>query len=225
VNTRYGYDPETEQDEDGITLDEIINRRLNLPPGQTLKGRIQAVLFMTGKALKIADIAELVEAPTEDVEFALIELMGNFDAESALEIDDTDGYILQVKEEYSDIVHRMMPLEISPAELRTLSAIAIKAPVIQSDLITWRGAVAYDHIASLLEKKLITKRREGRSYQLNVTRSFYEYFKLTADKKALSMLVNLAGKEGDKGTSADDFDPIDPGDLSEAQFDADGNPL
>jgi segregation and condensation protein B len=178
-----------------------------VPAGQTLKGRIEAVLFMTGKALSPADIAEIVEAPTEEVELALVELMGDygFREESALEIDDTDGYILQVKEEYGDVVNKMMPLEMSAAELRTLSAIAIKAPVLQTDLIEWRGASAYEHIASLLKRKLISKRREGRTYILNITRNFHEYFKLTADKKDLAELVQLIGKEaGEKSQGKDE---------------------
>lgn len=192
MSVHYGYpDPETEQ------ASEAVASSIPLPPGQTLKGRIEAVLFLTGKALSLAEIVELVEAPYEETELALVELMGdyNFRDGSALEVDDTDGYILQVKEEYGDIVNKMMPLEMSAAELRTLSAIAIKAPVLQSDLIEWRGSVAYEHIAQLLQRKLITKRREGRSYILNVTRNFHEYFKLTADKKDLASLVKLIGKE------------------------------
>ncbi len=170
---------------------------MSLKPNQTLKGRIEAVLFITGRALSLGEVAEIVEAPTEDVELAMMELMGDygFREGGALEIDDTDGYILQVREEYADIVNKMMPLELSAAEIRTLSAIALKAPVLQSDLIEWRGASAYDHIANLLKHKLISKRREGRSYQLNVTRHFYEYFKLVGDKKELSSLVQLIGRE------------------------------
>lgn len=195
MSVHYGYpDPDAEI----VVTEKPDESHLNLPPGQTLKGRVEAVLFLTGKALSVQDIAEMLGAHYEDTENALVELMGdyNFREESSLEIDDTDGYILQVKEEYSDIVHKMMPLEMTSAELRTLSAIAIKAPVLQSDLIEWRGSVAYDHIANLLKRKLITKRREGRSYLLNVTRSFHEYFKLTADKKDLAHLVKLIGKEG-----------------------------
>lgn len=178
----------------------------NLKPNQTLKGRIEAVLFITGKALSLSEIAEIIEAPVDDVELAMMELMGDygFREGSALEIDDTDGYILQVREEYADIVNKMMPLELSAAEIRTLSAIALKAPVLQSDLIEWRGASAYDHIANLLKHKLITKRREGRSYLLNVTKHFYEYFKLVGDKKELSALVQLIGKE--ENTSASPAD-------------------
>lgn len=193
--THYGYPDAEEADFSLSSRPDVI-----LPEGQSLKGRIEAVLFLTSKALSIADIAQLLEVPYDAVEMALIELMGDFAQrhESSLEIDDTDGYILQVKEDYADVVNVMMPLEMSAAELRTLSAIAIKAPVLQSDLIEWRGSVAYEHIAQLLQNKLITKRREGRSYLLNVTRHFHEYFKLTADKKDLAHLVHFSGKEPSK---------------------------
>jgi segregation and condensation protein B len=222
MTVHYGYpDPETDAQETTTPISAV-----ELPPGQTLKGRIEAVLFMTGKALTVQELAELVAAPYEETEFALMELMGdyNFREESSLEIDDTDGYILQVKEEYGDMVNKMMPLEMSAAELRTLSAIAIKAPVLQSDLIEWRGSVAYDHIANLLKRKLISKRREGRSYILNITRNFHEYFKLTADKKDLAHLVKLIGKEGQETTETPEM-PHFEGDLQDAQFDDFGNPL
>lgn len=222
MTVHYGYpDPEAEAQETPQAP-----RAVELPPGQTLKGRIEAVLFMTGKALSLQDIAEMIEAPYEETEFALMELMGdyNFSEESSLEIDDTDGYILQVKEEYGDMVNKMMPLEMSAAELRTLSAIAIKAPVLQSDLIEWRGATAYDHIANLLKRKLITKRREGRSYILNVTRNFHEYFKLTADKKDLAHLVKLIGKENRTEPDIPEIKQHE-GDYEDARFDEFGNPL
>jgi segregation and condensation protein B len=222
MTVHYGYpDPETDAQETQVVS------AVELPPGQTLKGRIEAVLFMTGKALSVQDIAEMIEAPYEETEFALMELMGdyNFREESSLEIDDTDGYILQVKEEYGDMVNKMMPLEMSAAELRTLSAIAIKAPVLQSDLIEWRGSVAYDHIANLLKRKLITKRREGRSYILNITRNFHEYFKLTADKKDLAHLVKLIGREEKSSDEQPEMPPAYEGPFEDARFDEFGNPL
>jgi segregation and condensation protein B len=214
MSVHYGYpDPETEQPQ---TIETMVPA-VPLPPGQTLKGRIEAVLFMTGKALSLGEISQMVDAPYEETEFALVELMGdyNFRDGSSLEIDDTDGYILQVKEEYGDIVNKMMPLEMSAAELRTLSAIAIKAPVLQSDLIEWRGSVAYEHIAQLLQRKLISKRREGRSYILNVTRNFHEYFKLTADKKDLASLVKLIGKEESTKSSVNPALDIPTGEIEE----------
>ena len=176
-----------------------------------LKGKIEAVLFITGKALTIQEIAEIVETPVREAEDALIELVQDFAfrENTALEIDDTDGYILQVREEYSAIVNKMMPLEISAAELRTLSAIALKGPVLQSDLVELRGAVIYEHIPQLLARKLVSKKREGRSFVLNVTRNFYEYFKLLGEKKDLKGLVEKLGRESGRRranleTDADD---------------------
>lgn len=225
MTVHYGYPDPDAPDAQKQEAPQPVSNAVLLP-GQTLKGRVEAVLFMTGKALTLHDIAQMIDAPYEETEFALMELMGdyNFREESSLEIDDTDGYILHVKEAYGDIVNKMMPLEMSAAELRTLSAIAIKAPVLQSDLIEWRGATAYDHIANLLKRKLITKRREGRSYILNVTRNFHEYFKLTADKKDLAHLVKLIGKEEKTEPNIPDIERH-AGDYEDARFDAFGNPL
>lgn len=223
TTVHYGYpDPDAETAENEKLPADVPSA---LPPGQTLRGRVEAVLFLTGKALSLSEVAEQTGGSHEETENALMALMDDyrFRDDSALEIDDTDGYILQVKEEYGDIVRRMMPLEISAAELRTLSAIAIKAPVLQSELIEWRGAAAYEHIAGLLKRKLITKRREGRSYLLNVTRQFHEHFKLTADRKDLAYLLPLIGKEGRKEESAEI--PVHAGDYEDARFDAVGNPL
>ncbi len=170
-------------------------------PGHTaldakLKGRIEAALFITGRALSLKEVADIVEASIDDVQEALLALMNDyaFREDSAMEIDDSDGYILQIRDDYSDVVHKMMPVEISQAALRTLSAIAIKGPILQSELIEFRGAIAYDHIADLQTRKLVSKRRDGRSYMLNVTPTFHKYFKLLGEKRELEHLVRQKPK-------------------------------
>src|SRR5262245_44474581 len=129
---------------------------------QPLKGKIEAMLFLTGRALTISEICEKVIAPLDDVEEALLELINDYACrgDSALEIDDSDGYILQVKDTYSQVVNQMVPVEISIAALRTLSVIAVQAPILQSALIEARGSSAYDHIKELLANQLISKRRK-----------------------------------------------------------------
>jgi segregation and condensation protein B len=156
-----------------------------------LKGKIEAALFITGRALSLKEISDIVDADIETVEGALLDLINDYSyrEESSLDIDDSDGYILQVREDYAEVINKMMPVDISHAALRTLSAIAIKAPILQSDLIELRGSTAYDHIAELLSRKLVSKKREGRSYILNVTKNFYHYFKLTGEKRELDYLV------------------------------------
>ncbi len=150
---------------------------------QPLKSRIEAVLFSTGRALTLDEICVFVDKEPEEVEEALLELIMDYSArDGALEIDDEDGYILQVKEEYSDIVERICPIDLSAAVLRTLSIIALKKSIRQSELVKLRSN-AYEHIAELVEKGLVTKQKDknGRSINIKTTAKFKEYFKITGD--------------------------------------------
>lgn len=111
--------------------------------------------------------------------------------ESALEIDDEDGYIIQVRSDYMDIVEKLVPVELKPTILRTLSVIAVKEPIRQSQIIELRGQSAYEHIQDLLQKGLISRKKDknGRSYILKTTPKFAEYFKLKGDTKALAKML------------------------------------
>ena len=168
----------------------------------SLKARIEAVLFITAQALEVQDIAEILKEEPDVVEEALLELIMDYSArEGALEIDDENGYILQVKEEHMDIVEKLCPVELKPATLRTLSVIALKEPIRQTDLKELRGSNAYEHIQELLEKGLIsrTKDKNGRSYNLRTTPKFAEYFKLKGDTRSLAKRLEI-----DKGIKQSD---------------------
>jgi segregation and condensation protein B len=156
----------------------------------SLKARIEAALFVSGKALTINEISTIIKAPLEDIEEALLDLIMDYSSrDGALEIDDEDGYIIQVKEDYSQIVEDLVPAEMSDGILKTLSAIAIKQPILQSDLVSIRGMTAYDHINYLMEKELISKKPKGKSFLLKTTEKFKEYFKLTGDTDSLAQLL------------------------------------
>ena len=162
---------------------------------EQLKARIEAVLFTTAQALSIKEIADILnEEDVDKVEEAMLELIMDYASrEGALEIDDENGYILQVKEEHMDIVEKLCPVELKPAVLRTLSVIALKEPIRQSDLKELRGSTAYEHVQELLEKGLISRTRDknGRSYNLRTTPKFAEYFKLKGDTRSLAKLLEI----------------------------------
>ena len=162
---------------------------------EQLKARIEAVLFTTAQALSIKEIADILnEEDVDKVEEAMLDLIMDYASrEGALEIDDENGYILQVKEEHMDIVEKLCPVELKPAVLRTLSVIALKEPIRQTDLKDLRGSNAYEHVQELLEKGLIsrTKDKNGRSYNLKTTPKFAEYFKLKGDTRSLAKLLEI----------------------------------
>lgn len=161
---------------------------------EELKPRIEAVLFTTAKALKLKEIAEILGSEIEAVEESLLELIMDYASrDTALEIDDEDGYIFQVKLEHMDIVEKLCPVELKPSVLKTLTVIALKEPIRQSYLKDLRGSNAYEHVQELVEKGLISKNKDknGRSFNIRTTQKFNEYFKLKGDAKALSRILEL----------------------------------
>lgn len=171
---------------------------------EQLKSRIEAVLFTTGKALQTAEIAEILETDNDSVEEAMLELIMDYSSrDGALEIDDENGYILQVKSEHMDIVEKLCPVDLRPAVLKTLTVIALKEPIRQSNLKEIRGANAYEHVKELVDMGLIsrTKDKNGRSFNIKTTPKFAEYFKLKGDAKTLAKILEV-----DKGIKDDDDD-------------------
>lgn len=160
----------------------------------SLKSKIETALFVTAKAMTIEEISQILKEDPIDIESAMLDLIVDYSSrQGALEIDDEDGYIIQVRNEYMDIVEKLVPVELKPTVLRTLSVIAIKEPIRQSQLIELRGQSAYDHIQDLLQKGLINRKKDknGRSYVIKTTSKFAEYFKLKGDTKSLAKILDL----------------------------------
>ncbi len=156
-----------------------------------LKSRIEAVLFLTGKAIDLKEISRILEADEVEVEDALLALIVDYSSrDGALEIDDENGYIIQVRNEYMDIVEKLCPVDISNAVLKTLTVIALKEPIRQAELKDLRGSGAYEHVQELVDKGLISRKKDknGRSYNLKTTPKFAEYFKIKGNSEILSKM-------------------------------------
>ena len=128
----------------------------------TLKSRIEAVLFVAANPMSVKEIAQILNQEEVDIEEALLNLMFDYQSsDGALEIDDENGYILQVKKEHLDIVEKLCPVELRGAVLKTLSVIALKEPIRLTYLKELRGTDSYNHVNELVEKGLITKTKDS----------------------------------------------------------------
>lgn len=155
-----------------------------------LKPHVEAALFATAKPLTVDELAELLNEGKRKVKSAVDLLVADYRERpgSALEVDASEaGYILAVKGPYSRVTEQLVPMELSQAAVRTLSIIAAKQPLKQTDLIALRGSSAYDHLKELVEQGLVTKISEGRSFLLRTTPKFQEYFKV--DQAQLEKLL------------------------------------
>lgn len=147
-----------------------------------LANKIEAILYLKGQPLTIARIAEYAGCEREAVKESLVELMTDYaHRDGALEIVETgDGYCLQLRESYQDLVQTLIPVDLGVGALRTLAAIALKGSIAQTDLVELRGSGAYQHVQELVSLGFVKKRRQsdGRSYWLQVTDKFYQYFQV-----------------------------------------------
>jgi segregation and condensation protein B len=187
---------------------------------------IEAILYLKGRPLSIARIAEHAGCDREMAEEGLMELMNDYaHRESALEIIETkEGYCLQLKSGFRHLVDTLIPLDLGVGALRTLAAIALRGPIAQTDLIDLRGSGAYQHVSELVQLGFVRKRRQsdGRSFWLQVTDKFHQHFEID-DLPAVTQKVTsapagaseteAAQEENDEIATPIDADPVTSGEV------------
>lgn len=159
-----------------------------------LATKIEAIIYIKGRPLSIEEIfaclhqqdpesSKISEGERSDIEDSLIELMNEYaHRDSALEIVETEaGYSLQLKNDYEYLLQELVPAELGKGALRTLAAVALKNPILQTELIDLRGSSAYQQVAELVNLGFVRKREQenGRSYWLEVTNKFHQYFEIS----------------------------------------------
>ena len=147
-----------------------------------IKNRIEAILYLKGRPLTLTEIADMAACDREDAYDALLELMEDYaHRDSALEVLEVEnGFALQLREPFSSMASEILPPEIGLAATRTLAAIALRGPLLQSELVELRGGGAYQHVMELVRKGFVSKHRQAasRSSVLRVTDKFHQYYEL-----------------------------------------------
>ncbi|MGL5080519.1 MAG: SMC-Scp complex subunit ScpB [Microcoleaceae cyanobacterium] len=155
--------------------------------------KVEAVLYLKGQFLTIRDIAELTGCDRPEIEEALIQLMSDYaHRETALEIVEQDKqYSLQLKSGYDTLMDTIVPADLGLGALRTLAAIALSEGITQTQLVDLRGSGAYQQVQELVEQGFVTKRKhpETRSYWLQVTSKFNQYFQVDQLPEGMTLEV------------------------------------
>jgi segregation and condensation protein B len=146
----------------------------------SVKRKVEAVLYTTGKYMGVNEISEACGIGSVGiVKDAIADLRKEYsEKESSLEIQEhNDMFKLNIRKEYGFLANKLVGEgEFDSPTIKTLAVIAYKSPIIQSDIIKIRGNKAYDHISSLKENGLVNAERSGRSRMLKLTNKFFEYF-------------------------------------------------
>jgi segregation and condensation protein B len=150
-----------------------------------LKGKLEALLFSSGRKMDIEELSRLTHAKPEEIQNSLTELKKEYDEKdsSVMIVNEGNSWKLTVREQFLPLVQKIVTeTELSKTVTETLAVIAFKYPIKQSDLIKIRTNKAYDHLKELEEMGYITRQKHGRTYLIKLTQKFFEYFDLPEEK-------------------------------------------
>jgi len=154
----------------------------------TLRGAIEALLFVADEPLSASKIAKVLEADSGEVRSALEELAEQSrDAERGIQLREVaGGWRFYTHPAYHDLIERFVlswdTRRLSQAALEALAVIAYHQPVTRAGVNSVRGVNSDAVIASLMEKGLVREvgrdRESGNAILYGTTRTFLEKFGL-----------------------------------------------
>ncbi len=151
---------------------------------------LEAGLYVAGRPLDLKTLGSVTRTRSKrkvrKLAKALVENYRNRD--TALEVLELEGerFVMQLKAEYTDKVRRLAtrPL-LSAGPLKTLSYIAFRQPIPQTQVIDVRGHHAYGHLKQLEDMELIVREGIGRKKVIKTTEFFADFFGLSHDLRAM----------------------------------------
>jgi segregation and condensation protein B len=166
---------------------------------------VEAALYVTGRPLELRTLGSVIGTRSKRKARSVVKAVKQSydDRVGALEIVELpdERFVLQLKPEFVEKVRRLAtrPL-LTSGPLRTLSYIAYRQPVLQSQVISVRGSHAYSHIRILETMGLVENEKLGRTKLLRTTSIFSDYFNLSHDvtkmKRQLRSIFDVVEKEG-----------------------------
>lgn len=155
--------------------------------GIDYKRLIEAALFMSPNALSVQELSGITGIRSAGhIETMLKELGQEYESRStALQVLEIDRkYMLTLREPYASRVSGLARgPDITKGALLVLAYVSENGNALQSRLVKIFGTSTYDHVKELLEQGFVERRKQGRSWRLNVTNKFKEYFNPNPSKQ------------------------------------------
>ncbi len=176
---------------------------------QHLKNLVEAALFIAAKPLTLEELKKvkgLDIVPDEELLGVLKSMEADYDSHGIKVSEDSGRFELRIKDEFIKHVEHLAPnRDFSRATLQTLSLIAYKSPVKQSEIIEIRGNRAYDHVKELLERGFIRSEAKGHTNILSITPRFLDYFGLKSAEEVKAYFAKKIERDERKATKKKDI--------------------
>ena len=152
----------------------------------TIKGRIEAILFVAGDAVPVRDLAKALQIGEKELDAVLCEMKDDYDYEQRGFLIKRFGNNVQLATRplYSeDVLRLLQPVQqqsLSQAALETLAVVAYRQPVTRAEVEQIRGVKCDYSLQSLMQKGMIEEagRKDtiGRPILYRTTDRFLSHF-------------------------------------------------
>jgi len=162
-------------------IKQKVNRQLAL---------MEAALYVAGRPLDLKTMASVAGTRSKKRVRKLAKtLVDDYkNRKTALEILELEGerFVMQLKSEYTGKVRKLAtrPL-LSAGPLKTLSYIAFRQPILQTQVVDVRGHHSYGHLKKLEDMELISREGIGKKRVIKTTQFFADFFGLSNDLRAM----------------------------------------
>ena len=170
----------------------------------SLKGRIEAILFVAGEAVRVEELARALDISMNELNRALQELSDEYDfAQRGFCIKRFGKQVqLATRALYAkDVVRLLQPVQkqsLTQAAMETLAVVAYRQPVTRAEVEQIRGVKCDYSLQSLTNKGLIQEvgRKDtlGRPILYGTTEAFLDHFGISS----LEDLPPMPGGENDE---------------------------
>ena len=152
-----------------------------------LRGLLEALLFVTDRPIKVADLADVARAEYKECRVILEELAASYRADArGFQLDElAGGWQLRTSATFAPFVREMTaqkPVKLTRAQVETLAIIAYRQPVTRPEIEDVRGVDAGPVVKLLLDRDLVRvlgkKDEPGRPLLYGTTSNFLQFFGL-----------------------------------------------
>ena len=154
-----------------------------------IKSAVESILFVSGKPLKVKDIAKILEQQEFAVQAALDQLVSDRKDSGVVVLDNNGEYQLSTNSANSTIVKNFLNAELreklTDATVEVLAIIAYRQPISKAELEAIRGVNSQYSLRNLLMRGLIEKTpnpHDARSFLYQTTTEFLMHLGLNSVK-------------------------------------------
>ncbi len=142
------------------------------------KEYIEALIFAFGDGISLEDLSKRTKTDPLIVKKAVDDLNKAYkERKSAFTIaTEGDLYRMRLRSDLIHLAEDTLKTDLRKGVLMTLSIIATRGKIRQSELVKLRGSLSYQHVKELSRRGLVTSYLEDNKKVIRLAPAFYDYF-------------------------------------------------